>query len=105
MSELPRHYVRFVDNFPEVGAAYKSLGEASITSGPLDRKCVELIKIGVSTGGRMESAVKSHARRALDAGATPDEIRHAVLATVTTIGFPTMMAALSWIEDVPAPKS
>lgn len=104
MSKLPSHYSKFLKDYPEVGAAYKALGEASITAGPLDRKCVELIKLGVSTGARMESAVKSHARKAIEAGAAPDEIRHAVLAAITTIGFPTMMAALSWVEDVLAPR-
>jgi alkylhydroperoxidase/carboxymuconolactone decarboxylase family protein YurZ len=44
--------------------------------------------------------VHSHAKRALAAGATPDEVRHALFLLVTTIGFPTVMAALSWVNDV-----
>jgi len=44
--------------------------------------------------------VHSHARRALAAGATPEEIQHAVIALTSTIGFPNVMAALSWINDV-----
>jgi alkylhydroperoxidase/carboxymuconolactone decarboxylase family protein YurZ len=39
-------------------------------------------------------------RRALAAGATADECRHVVLLATTTLGFPAMMAALSWVEDV-----
>ena len=35
-----------------------------------------------------------------EAGATIDECRHAILLATTTIGFPAMMAALSWAEDV-----
>jgi alkylhydroperoxidase/carboxymuconolactone decarboxylase family protein YurZ len=34
------------------------------------------------------------------AGATPDEIRHAVVLLTSTIGFPTVSAALSWVDDV-----
>jgi 4-carboxymuconolactone decarboxylase len=48
----------------------------------------------------LEGAVHSHARRALDAGLKPDEIRHAVLLALTTIGFPSMMRTLTWVEDV-----
>ena len=33
-------------------------------------------------------------------GATIDDCRHVVLLATTTIGFPSMMAALSWVEDV-----
>ena len=34
------------------------------------------------------------------AGVSAEEIRHAILLTLTTIGFPRAMAALSWAEDV-----
>ena len=33
-------------------------------------------------------------------GATPEEIRHAVLVLTGTIGFPTVAAAMSWVDDV-----
>ncbi|MDQ3621785.1 MAG: carboxymuconolactone decarboxylase family protein [Verrucomicrobiota bacterium] len=42
----------------------------------------------------------SHTRRALEAGASPEEIRHTVLLSITSIGFPNTMAAMSWIDDV-----
>lgn len=42
---------------------------------------------------------KSHARKALAAGASPAEIRHVVLLAIPTVGFPAMMAALTWIGD------
>jgi alkylhydroperoxidase/carboxymuconolactone decarboxylase family protein YurZ len=51
-------------------------------------------------GARHEGAVHSHTRKALEAGCRPAEIRHAVLLSVTTMGFPNMMAALSWVDDV-----
>jgi alkylhydroperoxidase/carboxymuconolactone decarboxylase family protein YurZ len=44
--------------------------------------------------------VHSHARRALEAGATAEEIRHAVISITSTIGFPNARAALSWADDV-----
>jgi 4-carboxymuconolactone decarboxylase len=42
----------------------------------------------------------SHTRKALAAGATPDEIAHAVLPALTTTGFPNMMAAMGWVDEV-----
>jgi len=38
--------------------------------------------------------------RARKAGAKPEEIRHAVIVLTSTIGYPTVAAALSWIDDV-----
>lgn len=57
-----------------------------------------LIKLGIAIGSESEGAIKSHARRALAIGVTPDEIRHAVLLGLTTIGFPKMIAALNWVH-------
>ncbi len=98
--KLPGAYRRFADEQPRVIAAYEALSEASLSDGPLERKHAELVKIGIAVGARIEGAVHSHVRRALEAGATPDEIRHAIRLAVTTLGFPSMMAALSWANDV-----
>jgi 4-carboxymuconolactone decarboxylase len=56
--------------------------------------------MAAAAGIRSEGSVHSHAKRALAAGATPDEIRHALFLLITTIGFPTVMASLSWVNDV-----
>jgi AhpD family alkylhydroperoxidase len=80
--------------------AYEEVSKATLTEGPLDRKQAELVKIGLAVGAKLEGAVHSHVRRALEAGVTPDEIRHAIRLALTTVGFPTMMAALSWANDV-----
>jgi len=48
----------------------------------------------------MEGAVHSQVRKALDAGVTPDEIRQAIMLGLTSLGFPGMMAALTWAEDI-----
>ena len=100
MSKVPEHYRSFVENNPELAKAYKALGDVAMESGPLSRKECELVKIGISLGAQMESAVRSHCRKALEAGATPEEVRHAITISVTTVGFPTMMAGLKWVEDL-----
>jgi alkylhydroperoxidase/carboxymuconolactone decarboxylase family protein YurZ len=42
----------------------------------------------------------SSTRKALEAGASPEEIAHAVLLAMTTTGFPNMIAALQWVDEV-----
>lgn len=48
----------------------------------------------------LEGAVHSHVRRALEAGVAPREIEHAILLATTSIGFPAVVAALSWAGDI-----
>lgn len=104
MSRPPKRFRRFIETHPRVGAAYEQLGAATKEEGPLDARTAELIKLGISIGMGSEGAVHAHARKALDAGATPDELLHAVVLSTTTIGFPRMMAAYTWVEDVIAPE-
>ncbi len=80
--------------------AYERLGQACHWHGPLDPKSRELIKIGIAIGAALESGTHAHVRLALDAGATPGEIRHAALLATTTIGYPSMMRAMTWVNDV-----
>ena len=68
-TELPAAYRAFQAAFPEIWQAYDRLG-----------------------------AVRAHTRLALQAGTSPEEIRPVVLLALT-IGFPSMMAARTWVED------
>jgi AhpD family alkylhydroperoxidase len=93
--------------YPALMSAVETLGVATINAGPLDEKVRQLVQLAAAAALRSEGAVHSHARRALDAGATAEEIRHAVIMLTSTIGFPTIVAAMSWIDDViesPTPK-
>ncbi|MCB0825379.1 MAG: carboxymuconolactone decarboxylase family protein [Armatimonadetes bacterium] len=100
MNQPPKRFTKFIEDNPEIGKAYNDLGEALTNAGPLNEKQIALVKVGISTGARMEGALRSHVRKALQAGASPAEIKHAVLLSTTTIGFPNMMAALSWLDDL-----
>lgn len=102
MSKLPKHFTSFVEAYPEIGEAYGALGKAVAGAGPLDAKTRELVKIGISIAAGLEGGTHSHARKALAAGATPEEIRHAAIQALTTVGFPAMMKGLAWVEDVVA---
>jgi len=98
--KLPLHYVQFRQRYKELAVALDELGKASHEAGPLDAKSAQLIQLAAAASTRSEGGVHSHARRAREAGATADDIRHAVLLLISTIGFPATMAALSWVEDV-----
>lgn len=100
MKKLPGRYQQFRQQFPKISQAYDDIGRLTAEVGALDEKQVQLIKLGMAVASAQEGAVHSHARRALEAGATHEEIRQVALLALTTVGFPRMMAGLSWIDDV-----
>lgn len=99
----PQHFNRLRQQFPTFVDALEHLGETVKSIGPLDSRTVHLIQLAAAATNRSEGAVHSHARRALEAGATIDEIHHALLCLTSTIGFPAVSAALSWVDDSPPP--
>lgn len=100
MGQLPKRYLQFMKDFPDVGKAYEAYGEAIANAGPIDEKTRSMIKLAISIGARIEGGAKSHAHKALLAGVTPEELRHIALLSAPTIGFPNMMAGLSSVDEV-----
>jgi alkylhydroperoxidase/carboxymuconolactone decarboxylase family protein YurZ len=99
-ARMPARYQHFEKSYPAVLQAVEALGEVTQSAGPLDSKTRALVKLAIAVGAAREGAVHSHTRRALEAGCTPDELRHVGVLAISTIGFPTTMAAMSWIEDI-----
>lgn len=97
---LPKVYEKFSNQFAEVFKDYKQLGQTCREAGPLDQKCQDLIKLGIAIGANSRGAVMSSTRKALESGATKEEIGHAALLSLTTTGFPNMIAALQWVDSV-----
>jgi 4-carboxymuconolactone decarboxylase len=91
---LPHTYEAFIARFPEIDEAHQTVAIAIERAGPLDVKVRELIRIGIAAGAGLETATKSHVRRALDAGATEAEIEQTILLLVNTCGF--SRAAMAW---------
>ena len=98
-STRPRVYQRMKERMPAFIAAIDNIGTITRQAGPLDEKNIQLVPIAASAAIRSEGALHSHVRRALEAGATHGEIRHALLCLTSTIGFPGVAAALSWADD------
>ncbi len=99
-SKPPKVYLQLKRQHPRFFAAVDGLGQAVRKEGPLDEKTAQLVQLAAAAAIRSEGAVHSHARRALAAGASAAEIRHALIMLTSTIGFPNVVAALSWSEDV-----
>lgn len=98
--ELPTHYEKIKDIFPEVFEASTDLGKKVHAAGPIDEKTAQLIQLAAAAALDSQGAVHSHTRRALDAGASKEEIYHALLLLMSTIGFPRTAAAISWVQDM-----
>jgi 4-carboxymuconolactone decarboxylase len=97
---LPNVYVKFRDGFPGVASALDGLGEAVDAAGPLDERTARLVKLGLAIGAAAEGSVRSNVRKAIAAGATPDEVRQVALLAITTCGFPLAIAGSGWIDEV-----
>lgn len=98
---LPQSIVDFRSKYPQIWDAFASFAEkCHETGGPLDAKTRRLIKLGIAIGARQEGAVHSAARQALSIGISPDELFHAAILAMTTIGWPAAYAAMTWINDV-----
>jgi 4-carboxymuconolactone decarboxylase len=97
---LPERYKQFSEMYPEIFKIYQELGQKTRDFGPIDRKTQDLIKLGISIGNSSRGGVMSHTRKALENGATKEEIMHVILLALSTTGFPNMIAALAWVDEV-----
>jgi 4-carboxymuconolactone decarboxylase len=95
-----RQYHKIKQRHPDYLDAVEALGIAVKNSGPIVGKHAQLIQLAAAAATRSEGAVHSHTRRAIEAGALEEEIYHAIILTTSTIGFPSVVAAISWADDV-----
>lgn len=98
--KLPKNYLLQQREHQTFMEAVEALGKVVREQGPIDDKTAHLIQLAGSVAIHSEGAVHSHIRRALAAGATAEEINHAIILLTSTVGFPTVSAALSWAHDI-----
>ncbi|GAB4278590.1 MAG: carboxymuconolactone decarboxylase family protein [Deferrisomatales bacterium] len=99
-SKLPRNFEEYRSLFPEMFAAWEEAAKHARASGPLDEKTTHLVQLAAAVALRSEGSVHSHARRALEAGASREEILQVVNLTASTAGFPAAAAAFSWVREL-----
>jgi len=97
---LPDIFKKFVERNREISEALLEVGELCSQAGPIDKLTQHLIQMAIAIGANSQGGVRSHARRALDAGATKEQVMQAVLLSATLVGFPGMIAAYGWVEEV-----
>ncbi len=88
------------DHHGPTADAFTGLRKAVMSSGPLPAHIQELIVCGGFVATGQQRAFMTHAQRALDGGAKPEELRQAVLVTLgATATFPQVAAALAWADE------
>lgn len=98
-SKAPKSYQRFVARFPKLGEAWERAREAEL-EGPADEKTRRLMKLAIAVGAMRQGAVTSSTRKALDAGASEEEVLQVVALAASTLGFPSTVAVASWVEPI-----
>lgn len=99
----PDFYQTIRQRYPKLAKAYDELGQAAYEAGPLSEREQRLVKLALAMGAGLEGATHSHARRAIASGLSAEDLHHAVLLATTTLGFPMMVRAMSWVEDTLEP--
>ena len=100
MTQYTSNYAWLMAKFGTVMENHRQFGKTLREAGPINEKDANLIQLGAAAAIKAEGAVHSHVRRALEAGATPEEIYHAVILLTSTIGFPAVAATLSWVKEI-----
>lgn len=98
--ELPGFLQGVIKKYPGVWKSYENLGKVISDIKGLDERSQRLVKLGIAIGANTQGAVHSHVRKCKKAGIGDEEIYHCALLGITTIGWPSAMAALSWIDDI-----
>lgn len=89
------------DTDPELAAIRDRLVFGEIANaGSLDGKSRELITLASLTANQAFTPLKTHVIAALNANATPVEIKEAIYQTAPYVGFPRAEAAIAIVNDV-----
>ena len=100
MARTPSTFQQIRTNYRAVADCYERLAEVCHELGPLPARSRALVKLGMAIGSGHEGAVHAHTRMALEAGWAPAALRHVAILATTTLGFPSMVRAHAWVEDV-----
>ena len=100
MAKYPDNFMWLESKFGNAFKTHQALGKQLQEAGPISKKQAHLIQLAAAAAIRSEGGVHSHVRRALEAKVEPAEIYHALVLLTSTIGFPSVAAALSWARDV-----
>jgi alkylhydroperoxidase/carboxymuconolactone decarboxylase family protein YurZ len=92
--EKKNSYQVFMEEAPEVAAAFNGLIQSLAMQGGLDRKTMQLIYVGIKASQGNTEAVRAHVPMAKQAGATREEIKNTILLTLTVSGVSGVLSCL-----------
>ena len=96
MKDLHKVLTTLRKEFPAVYKGHEALGKIiHEKAGPLPEKVRWLIKVAVSGASGHKISLETHIAKAREAGASEEEIKHALLLIIQTTGFPMFMEAYS----------
>jgi len=104
VKELPPTLRKFIRRNPKIWKSHEALGLACRKAGPLNDKQIEFIKMAITASQTMETAFKTHARKAAKAGASEDELQHVVVQLLPIMGLGRTMMASKWLEEAKKPQ-
>ena len=99
LQKPPKSFDEFVRRFPKLGKAWDLLGEAASEAGPLDARTQRLVKLALAIGTKQEGAVHSAVRKAIAAGATPEELEQVVGLGASLLGLPASVMVFQWVRE------
>lgn len=105
MKYSPKYFRQLKKRYPAVTDCFDELARDCAKAGPLDKNTQYLVKLGIAIGIGSEGDVQNITGQALDSGVAPDDIRQAILLSLTTAGFPVMIVAMQWAEEIIAARA
>lgn len=107
MKKNPRELLNaFMSGLQDVGEtngeqvnAFMALLGSAYKPGKLDTKAKELISVAIGVYNRCEYCIVFHAYKALEAGATREEIMEAAMVSVAFGGGPAMAYSATLLKD------
>ena len=97
---LPPTLQEFIKRYPKVWSAHENLGLECKHAGPLSDKQIQLIKIAVTGTLTLETAVKTHVKKAVQAGASKHEIEHTILQLLPIVGMGRTIMVMKWYQEL-----
>ena len=94
LNQIIKHFPKF---WEEAGHLFT---QTVYEESQLDRKSIELILCSLLAAKRWETGVKVHVGLAREHGATPGEIRGALLLATGVAGLSASVQSLHWAEEV-----
>ncbi len=91
LREFERYYEKMKKDMPEITKAYTEITKAMYKEGTLKPKEKELISLGIAIYARCEQCIALHVRRALNVGATKEEIMSVCAVAISMGGGPALV--------------